>query len=50
MDEIIIRVTEDKSGLSKIMVHADNIIIWEPNVSTLDKKFHRVVTVCEDLD
>jgi hypothetical protein len=30
------------------MVYTDDIVVWEPNGSTLEKKLQRVVTVCED--
>jgi hypothetical protein len=35
MDEVIKRVTEgQESGTQKIMIYADDIVVWEPNEST----------------
>jgi hypothetical protein len=46
MDEVKGRVTEgQESGLPKIMVYIDTIVIWELNKSTLQKKFQKSVTV-----
>jgi hypothetical protein len=51
MDEKIKRSNRRKeSGLSKILVYADNLITRKSNVSTLEKKLQRVVTVCKDLE
>jgi hypothetical protein len=51
MDEIMIEVTEgQESGIPKSMVYADDIVIWEPNASSLEKKFQRVVLVCKDFE
>jgi hypothetical protein len=48
MDETM-RVTGQESGILKIIVYADDIVIWELNESTLEKKFHRTIAVCTDL-
>jgi hypothetical protein len=49
MNKIRRRVTEGKySGLPKIMVCTDNVVIWELNESILEKTFQRVVSVCKD--
>jgi hypothetical protein len=46
MDEIVRRATEgQESGIPKIMVYRGNIAIWEPEESTLEKKFQRIVAV-----
>jgi hypothetical protein len=51
MDKIRKRVTEGKdSGLPKIMVCTDNIVIWELNESILEKIFQRVVSMCKDFE
>jgi hypothetical protein len=43
------KVTEGlESGLPKIMVHEYDIVIWETNKSTVEKKFQRVVTMSTD--
>jgi hypothetical protein len=39
---------EGQRGLIEIMMHGDDIAIRKTNKSTLENKFHRVVTVCED--
>jgi hypothetical protein len=44
MDEI--RVTE--GWVPEIMVHTDDIVIWDLNESNLEKKFQKVVTLCRD--
>jgi hypothetical protein len=31
------------------MVYTDSIVIWEPEESTLEKKFQSVSTVCKDV-
>jgi hypothetical protein len=47
MDEIIWRITEE-NRLPEIMVYTDDIVIWEPKESTLEKKFQKTVTVWKD--
>lgn len=50
MTEIRKRITEHKLVEYK-KKHAlqHDIIIWELNESTLEVKFHRIVTICKDL-
>jgi hypothetical protein len=40
MDEIMRSVTEGQdSGLPNLMVHADDIVIWEPNENTIKSEW-----------
>jgi hypothetical protein len=49
MNEIIRRITGKDNGIPKNMVYADNIN-WKPKEKTLEAKFHRIITVCEEFE